>query len=61
MEHLIVSNSDSFKQTFSQSLVKIKAETKEFDRKIKISELDYLSHSNFAQAHFAENYVGIPL
>ena len=36
-------------------------ETKEFDRKIKISELEYLSHSNFAQAHFAENYVGIPL
>ena len=36
-------------------------ETKEFDRKIKISELEHLSQSNFAQAHFAENYVGIPL
>ena len=36
-------------------------ETKEFDRKIKISELEHLAHSNFAQAHFAENYVGIPL
>ena len=36
-------------------------ETKEFDRKIKISELEHLAHSKFAQAHFAENYVGVPL
>ena len=36
-------------------------ETKEFDRKIKISELEDLAHSDFAQAHFAENYVGVPL
>jgi len=36
-------------------------ETKEFDRKIKISELEHLARSKFAQAHFAENYVGVPL
>ena len=35
--------------------------TKEFDRKIKISELSYLEESTFAQAQFADNYVGVPL
>ena len=34
---------------------------KEFDRKIKISELSYLEESIFAQAQFADNYVGVPL
>ena len=35
--------------------------TNEFDRKIKISELSYLEESTFAQAQFADNYVGVPL
>ena len=32
-----------------------------FDRKIKLSEIDYLSNSKKAQAVFSENYVGLPL
>tara|TARA_B100000131_G_C18115499_1_gene611162 strand:- start:1777 stop:2949 length:1173 start_codon:yes stop_codon:yes gene_type:complete len=32
----------------------------EFERKIQLSELDYLSKSQAAQYAFAENYVGLP-
>ncbi len=32
-----------------------------FDRKIKLSEIDYLSNSKKGQAVFSENYVGLPL
>ena len=32
-----------------------------FDRKIKLSEIDYLSNSKKAQTVFSENYVGLPL
>ncbi len=32
-----------------------------FDRKIKLSEIEYLSNSKKAQAVFSENYVGLPL
>ncbi len=32
----------------------------EFERKIQVSELDYLSNSSSAQKTFAENYVGLP-
>ena len=32
-----------------------------FDRKIKLSEIDYLSKSKKAQSVFSENYVGLPL
>ncbi len=31
-----------------------------FDRKIKLSEIDYLEHSKYAQKVFSENYVGLP-
>ena len=32
-----------------------------FDRKIKLSEIDYLRNSKKAQTVFSENYVGLPL
>jgi p-hydroxybenzoate 3-monooxygenase len=32
-----------------------------FDRRMQLAELDYLRHSDAAQASFAENYVGLPL
>jgi p-hydroxybenzoate 3-monooxygenase len=32
-----------------------------FDRKLQLTELDYLAGSTYAQASFAENYVGLPL
>ena len=32
----------------------------EFERKIQLSELDYLSKSEAAHYAFAENYVGLP-
>ncbi len=31
-----------------------------FDRKIKLSEIDYLENSKYAQKVFSENYVGLP-
>ena len=31
-----------------------------FDRKIKLSEIDYLENSKYAQRVFSENYVGLP-
>ena len=31
-----------------------------FDRKIKLSEIDYLENSEYAQKVFSENYVGLP-
>ena len=34
--------------------------TGEFERKIKLSEINYLSNSKNAQTVFAENYVGLP-
>jgi p-hydroxybenzoate 3-monooxygenase len=35
--------------------------TKEFERKIKLSEIEYLYSSKAAQSVFSENYVGLPL
>jgi len=32
----------------------------EFDRKIQLAELEYLSNSIEAQKSFSENYVGLP-
>jgi p-hydroxybenzoate 3-monooxygenase len=32
-----------------------------FERRMQDSELDYIAHSDFAQASIAENYVGLPL
>ncbi len=32
-----------------------------FDRGLQLAELDYLSGSTYAQAVFAENYVGLPI
>ncbi|HEU4619505.1 MAG TPA: 4-hydroxybenzoate 3-monooxygenase, partial [Gammaproteobacteria bacterium] len=32
-----------------------------FDRKLQLAELDYLAASTYAQAVFAENYVGLAI
>jgi p-hydroxybenzoate 3-monooxygenase len=32
-----------------------------FDRRMQLAELDYLAGSTYAQATFAENYVGLPI
>jgi p-hydroxybenzoate 3-monooxygenase len=33
----------------------------EFERRMQNAELDYIAHSQAAQAMIAENYVGLPL
>ena len=35
-------------------------EQNDFERKIQLAELEYLSNSIEAQKSFAENYVGLP-
>ncbi len=51
---------ERFSWWMTQLLHKLPKQTS-FDRGLQLAELDYLGESTYAQATFAENYVGLPI